>query len=1114
MRRLSIVLAMSILCSFTAMAQWVQTNGPYGGSIQCLAVNGNSLMAGTEGFGAFLSTDYGETWSTFLPTNLTPGPCGYTIRSLAALTDSEGTVAFAGTDWGIFASTDNGASWQANGLNAGCPGGGPSISVKSLAFSSQDGVSYLFAGTDSGVYRTPVRGTAWTRLNRSLADTSTSYVFAFADSGVNYIFASTYRGLYRSTENGESWVAVGVGCYASSFVDFSYGGHNELLANFCSGLWRSTDHGTTWTNIGWGSGRYPGVGGLSASPDGSTIFVFTDTCMLRSTDNGTTWSPIRTAFDGFYGRYFAYMDSSIFAGTGTGVFRSTDGGISWVAVDNGMIADWVVCLAAAHDGGQHIYAWTHYDGMFCSTNNGASWNRINNGLGGNPWWVASIAASTDSGGTIVYAAAGYGGLFRSYNNGDNWSSIDSGVRVYKGPTITYPNFTSIAVFTTGSGTMLYAGTSQAAVYSSTDNGSTWNYVGSFTGDPEHSEPILSFVLSGTNLIAGTGYGIFLSTDGGATWNEVDPRPAEDESRPYVSSLVSTGSYVFGAGWFGVYRSTDYGMHWNGPICGGMTLDIKVDDSDRVNVFAGTWDGKIWLSKDSGATWIQADDGLLSNPQIAHGPRSPNLVSAGSDAYGRAGGGLGSGIPAGMRGASSGPVLPRSVAGASANTASMTENGATLFAGLSENVWRRPFSEMIPFHIRSIITATAGDNGTILPSGIVKVDTGDNQQFTITPREGSHLDSLIVDGALVDSTTSYTFIHVTAPHAIRATFKINNYTIIASAGANGRIVPSGTVAVLYGDNPRFTMTPDSGYHVDSLIVDGGKKGPALVYRFDNVAANHTVVAFFSVGEPCLTVQVSSHWNILSTPLVARDYHRSMIFPTATSEAFRFQAVYKRVDSLAIGAGYWLEFSYDQAFPLLGDSILTYSVGVVEGWNLIGSISCPVVASSVMSDPPAMMTSEFYGYRRGYHTSDTIQPGQGYWVKVYQSGLLILASPGTALVKSNILSRIRVIPIPEMPPPPPDAPLHDQPMPASFSLGQNFPNPFNPTTTITYQLPKQSQVKLTIFDVLGREIATLVDGEQTPGYKSVTWNAGNVPSGIYFYRLQTKEFTQTRKLLLLK
>ncbi len=90
----------------------------------------------------------------------------------------------------------------------------------------------------------------------------------------------------------------------------------------------------------------------------------------------------------------------------------------------------------------------------------------------------------------------------------------------------------------------------------------------------------------------------------------------------------------------------------------------------------------------------------------------------------------------------------------------------------------------------------------------------------------------------------------------------------------------------------------------------------------------------------------------------------------------------------------------------------------------------------------------------------------------------------------------------------------PIPASFALERNYPNPFNPSTVISYQLPVASDVKLVVFDVLGREVATIVDGLEEPGHKSVEWNAGGVASGVYFYQLQARDFVQTLKLLLLR
>ncbi len=89
-----------------------------------------------------------------------------------------------------------------------------------------------------------------------------------------------------------------------------------------------------------------------------------------------------------------------------------------------------------------------------------------------------------------------------------------------------------------------------------------------------------------------------------------------------------------------------------------------------------------------------------------------------------------------------------------------------------------------------------------------------------------------------------------------------------------------------------------------------------------------------------------------------------------------------------------------------------------------------------------------------------------------------------------------------------------IPTDFVLYQNYPNPFNPTTTITYDLPLRANVKLVIYNVLGQKIAILVDEVQESGRYNVTFDASNLPSGVYFYRLEADKFVQTRKMLLVK
>ena len=89
-----------------------------------------------------------------------------------------------------------------------------------------------------------------------------------------------------------------------------------------------------------------------------------------------------------------------------------------------------------------------------------------------------------------------------------------------------------------------------------------------------------------------------------------------------------------------------------------------------------------------------------------------------------------------------------------------------------------------------------------------------------------------------------------------------------------------------------------------------------------------------------------------------------------------------------------------------------------------------------------------------------------------------------------------------------------IPQSVALHQNYPNPFNPATTIRYDLPKGTDVRLTVVNTLGQEVARLVDGFQDAGVHQATWSAGVNASGVYFYRLQAGGFTETRKLVLLR
>ena len=88
------------------------------------------------------------------------------------------------------------------------------------------------------------------------------------------------------------------------------------------------------------------------------------------------------------------------------------------------------------------------------------------------------------------------------------------------------------------------------------------------------------------------------------------------------------------------------------------------------------------------------------------------------------------------------------------------------------------------------------------------------------------------------------------------------------------------------------------------------------------------------------------------------------------------------------------------------------------------------------------------------------------------------------------------------------------PITFSLNQNYPNPFNPSTKISWQSPERSWQTLKVYDILGNEVATLVNEQKEPGYYEVNFNASSIASGVYIYRLTTGRFISTKKMIVIK
>ena len=156
-----------------------------------------------------------------------------------------------------------------------------------------------------------------------------------------------------------------------------------------------------------------------------------------------------------------------------------------------------------------------------------------------------------------------------------------------------------------------------------------------------------------------------------------------------------------------------------------------------------------------------------------------------------------------------------------------------------------------------ISASAGTGGSISPNGTVKVKYGEDKTFTITPNTGYEIKSVTVDGVNKGMISSYTFNDINAAHTISATFVKKTFNISASAGTGGKISPAGNTSVSYGDDKTFTITPNTGYKIESVIVDGVNKGAVGSYTFNDVTKAHTISATFvpsgkvDIGKPDVT-----------------------------------------------------------------------------------------------------------------------------------------------------------------------------------------------------------------------------------------------------------------------
>ena len=321
------------------------------------------------------------------------------------------------------------------------------------------------------------------------------------------------------------------------------------------------------------------------------------------------------------------------------------------------------------------------------------------------------------------------------------------------------------------------------------------------------------------------------------------------------------------------------------------------------------------------------------------------------------------------------------------------------------------------------------------------------------------------------------------------------------------------------NYKFPDLPHGSYTVTSPVASGWFQTKPTTGSYNVTIGPDTLFFIGDFGNHATTAKafrVQKGWNIVSVPLDVADYSVSALYPSAITAAYAYipETGYQQVDSLENGPGFWLKFGYDQFIFMDGADVTSDTVVVAEGWNLVGAITSPTLVEDITSDDPEMILGDFWKYTSSYQTVDTLMANQGYWVKSNKTGSIMMSSNPPA---GATAFKVRIIPDGERPPSPPggdDSPSTLLRVPTEYRLEQNYPNPFNPVTRIKFLVPSSSQVRLTVYDLLGREVALLVNEVRQPGSYEVQFNASHLPSGFYIYRLQAGGHIATNKMILMK
>lgn len=671
-----------------------------------------------------------------------------------------------------------------------------------------------------------------------------------------------------------------------------------------------------------------------------------------------------------------------------------------------------------------------------------------------------------------------------------------------------PRGANVISFAAKSTSVFYAGTFGTGFFVSTDAGLSWNPKN--TGLTENGKYIFAILSDGSSVYAGTQEGVFMTSDNGDSWV-----PANNGiQNTIVSSLLKTGSKLYAGTGNGVFVSSDNGSSWSSAGFANFVNTLLFFNN---KIYAGTSSG-LYSTSDEGGSWLLHSGGITTEQSITGLMSIKNLLFAGSAV----------GI---YQSADNGSSWITSNYGLDADylyISDIVNNGSVIYTAVSGSGifrlsndgsrWLKVYSEPVAGRIGKLLASgsilLAGETTGIIRSvnkgsAWTSVNKGLNN---LTPVSVACSNNKIFAAGWIGSTaiglfrstddgSSWTDITNSIDNEI-ISLAVSGNKVFAGSQSKGLFMStnSGNAWTASGDFEKVTAIAinNSDKNLIYAGISSGHAAPSgAVYRSVDNGKNWTNISGDFFNSPVLSIAAKDSYVFAGTPAglyVSSNKGNTWLLAYPASGIISVQKTGNRVYAVKSSGGVILSNNNGSTWADKNNGITDLNITSLSA--IYGDYAYTGTHSGIFFTSNAGASWSLIN--QGLSSTDVVSlAGNDSYVFAGITEGRVWKKNQVGAADNNSVT---------------DSKWNSAP--GQFALYQNYPNPFNPSTSIKFDIPSSGNVSLIVYDMQGREVTQLVNGYTAAGSYDVSWNASDISSGIYIYKLVMNSFTAVRKMTLIK